>query len=221
MINIKKVTQCTNQGDREYMQDVVLIKDNFFAVFDGLGGHQYGTEAATVAAQWFNKHTINRDNIHKVAEEASCAVVDMANTLEASVYRTPSTTVAALLIEKDHAYVYHVGDSFFLYTDSCNNMNIIEGEHQWPGGGLSSALGADRSPYPDFRFPTHSPQIEELILEPGKYTLIVATDGIQNTLVFQKPKFSMEAEEIIDMCLDRQIRGQDNIAVICVDIEVS
>lgn len=81
-----------------------------YAVFDGLGGEQFGEQASYIAALGLKKfeeqgHLADTETYVSVADKAICSEADRHGV------RTIGTTYVMLNIEGDRAYISNIGDS--------------------------------------------------------------------------------------------------------------
>ncbi|MBU4174307.1 MAG: Stp1/IreP family PP2C-type Ser/Thr phosphatase [Actinobacteria bacterium] len=101
---------------REINEDAVLETGSLFAVADGMGGHQAGEVASTLALSAIGQYV--EDNLgaipgEKLVEKAvsgANAVVHQ-KAVSSARFRDMGTTVTVLYREGDTAYIGHVGDS--------------------------------------------------------------------------------------------------------------
>lgn len=116
------VFQQSRQGGRKYNQDRVAYSYSKDAVLlivaDGMGGHYHGEVAAQITVQMvadmFQKHA--RPHIkdpHRFLSAAMVAGHDaiLDYTTKHNLMDSPRTTCVAAIVQQDHAYWAHVGDS--------------------------------------------------------------------------------------------------------------
>ncbi len=101
---------------REINEDAVLETGSLFAVADGMGGHQAGEVASTLALSVIRQYV--EDNLGAISgEQLVGKAVSGANAVvhqkavSGAKFRDMGTTVTLLYREGDTAYIGHVGDS--------------------------------------------------------------------------------------------------------------
>ena len=116
------VFQQSRQGGRKYNQDRVAYSYSKDAVLlvvaDGMGGHYHGEVAAQITVQMiadmFQKHA--RPHIKDPHRFLSAAMISgheaiLDYTTKHNLMESPRTTCVAAILQQDHAYWAHVGDS--------------------------------------------------------------------------------------------------------------
>lgn len=116
------IYQASRQGGRKYNQDRVAYsysKEALLMVLaDGMGGHLHGEVAAQVTVQMLTSLFQNQAKpkignpfmfLSEAIQSAHMAVNEYA--AEHELLDAPRTTIVACLIQDDHAYWAHVGDS--------------------------------------------------------------------------------------------------------------
>ncbi|MDP1682310.1 MAG: protein phosphatase 2C domain-containing protein [Burkholderiales bacterium] len=116
------VFQQSRQGGRKYNQDRVAYSYSKDAVLlvvaDGMGGHYHGEVAAQITVQMiadmFQKHA--RPHIKDPHRFLSSAMISgheaiLDYTAKHHLMESPRTTCVAAIVQQDHAYWAHVGDS--------------------------------------------------------------------------------------------------------------
>ena len=104
---------------RELNEDNYLVKDNVFAVADGMGGHQAGEVASELALQASIKnlpidHSIP-DQLKRACKKANSQVLNHArkNMNQFGM----GTTLSMTIIDGDDLWIGHIGDSrVYLYS---------------------------------------------------------------------------------------------------------
>ena len=116
------IYQASRQGGRKYNQDRVAYsysKEALLMVLaDGMGGHLHGEVAAQVTVQMVTSLFQNQAKpkignpfmfLTEAIQSAHMAVNEYA--AEHELLDAPRTTIVACLVQDDHAYWAHVGDS--------------------------------------------------------------------------------------------------------------
>lgn len=116
------VFQQSRQGGRKYNQDRVAYSYSKEAVLlvvaDGMGGHYHGEVAAQITVQMiadmFQKHA--QPHIKDPHRFLSAAMISgheaiLDYTTKHNLMESPRTTCVAAIVQQDHAYWAHVGDS--------------------------------------------------------------------------------------------------------------
>lgn len=121
----------TNAGGRDENQDAVLsLPDrnrSFFAVADGLGGHQHGSLASrcvvsSLAESWRAEPVWDRDRLFGAVQRANNSVLALQQQLRTAA----KSTVALLAIEGNRASCANSGDSRVYYVRDCGIRAVTE-----------------------------------------------------------------------------------------------
>ena len=106
----EKGTRANNEDSIDcYIDDIK--KKAFFALADGLGGHQSGEIASKTAVETAIKSLQYDNDLDKAFINAQNKVVD----LQTMQYKGMRTTLCILKILNDTAYIGHIGDSRIYY----------------------------------------------------------------------------------------------------------
>lgn len=111
----------SDKGDREINEDSVVALEkegNYgFAVCDGLGGHGQGEIASGIATSTFvDMFYRSEDLVNLIGEATECAQKYIGKRqAEEHKPHELKTTLAALVIDENIAYVGHVGDTRLYY----------------------------------------------------------------------------------------------------------
>ena len=232
---------------REKNEDYLYAEKNLFIVADGMGGHIAGEIASTLAVETFIKDfNHNLKNINKETEnltsrrikELLLGSIQSANreifekALLQPEYYGMGTTFTGCYIQKDKAYIIHVGDSR-LYIKRGGDLNLLTSDHTIVGelfrkgeisyedtfnhpqrNYLTNVLGVAKDINPDFI--TYKILSEDILL--------ICSDGLNSMLrdkdiaiIIGKNK---KAEDISKNLIKAAIRkgGLDNITVIVIKI---
>jgi len=205
-------------------------KGQLFIVADGMGGHAGGKEASSMAVRLVREAYFAAaagdviDNLRFAFEIANEKIYQQArSSLE---FRGMGTTCTALVLQKDRAYLAHVGDSrAYLITKSkitqltedhskvaemlrMGILNAEEAQRHPERSQLYRALGMAAATKADFR--------GDLMLQPGEWFLL-CTDGIAKVQkheikrrVLSNPP-QTACDKLIDLANERG--GSDNSTV--------
>jgi protein phosphatase len=220
---------------RERNEDSLFAGKHVFAVADGLGGHQAGNVASSLALQPVaaldeveSKRAAGQ--IADAVRKANRAVVEQADT--DTGLRGMGTTLTAIALEGATAHLAHVGDSrcYLLRGSEITQMSrdhtlvarmVSEGkltpeqaETHPQRSMLTRALGAERSiDVDEMEFP----------LEPGD-RLLLCSDGLTGMLADHEIRAlaatSSDLDEICAHLVDEANArgGLDNITVVLIDV---
>ena len=205
----------TNNQDSVFCEEnAVGSFPNLFLVADGMGGHKAGDMASKMCVEQVVRSIQTTDK--KTPVGVFEGAVEMANR---AIYEQASsnselagmgTTLVAVTIEDETAYIVNVGDSrLYLLRDTLQmrthpNKNII-----------TRALGTDLEVQPD---------CFEIEVRQGD-VLLLCSDGLSNMLEDEKMeqivKSHIENMEQAGKCLVEQANeagGKDNITVVLIGI---
>jgi PPM family protein phosphatase len=104
---------------RDHNEDClgVFEADNLFIVADGMGGHASGEIAANVAVEILSEFVREKRGDRLAVEERLAQGVELANAKIHEAAKSSAmlygmgTTIVALMVEADQAFVAHCGDS--------------------------------------------------------------------------------------------------------------
>lgn len=199
-------------GKRDEQQDrLLVVKDDFFAVFDGMGGHKDGAKAATLAAETM------RQNIDLGPMQAAAAATEaLLNADEharrMSYHGRMGTTLVGVSFKRNA--VIWCGDSR-AYRLRNGELEVLTIDHGY-GHMLLRHIGALGE----------CSQPELLGLGPHKGDrYLLCSDGlapwdeqeIHQTLSVGSP--AQAALSLVEGVLSRDSKRQDNVTVMVVDYE--
>jgi protein phosphatase len=225
---------------RETNEDAVLEAGNLFAVADGMGGHQAGEVASSLALSVIGQYV--EDNlgliggdalVEKAISAANAAVHRKASS--SAKYREMGTTVTLLYREGDTAYIGHIGDSrAYLYrggslkrlTEDHSLVQLLVSE-----GEISEE---EARSHPQRNIITRAlglePQVEvdvvSVKIEPGDVYLL-ATDGLTGMVADLDIERVLESEQVPGEAARRLVEnalaagGSDNVSIVLVSIKGS
>ena len=199
------------------------------AIFDGMGGENFGELASYAAARkmaatgpnwkrWFRPFDVH---IRKQTEEPNRAVLDAQEEMKTCHM---GTTMVSISIVRDTVYLCNVGDSraYWFHDGELTQLSVdhVSSRPQHPErkAPLTQHLGIDP---------------EDLTLEPHiakrKYVggdwYLLCTDGLSDMLTDQQIAGIMRSHGKTDACVQQLIQaalengGRDNITVIVVRLD--
>ena len=116
----------TNEGSREVNEDALGCfsngPSNCFVVCDGLGGHGMGDTASQTVVSVFKNLFEKSDKASRFLPEAFSAAQEILLTeqIARNARQKMKTTAVALVTDKRHAYIGHIGDSrLYVFHKNC------------------------------------------------------------------------------------------------------
>ncbi|MGI6224898.1 MAG: Stp1/IreP family PP2C-type Ser/Thr phosphatase [Peptococcales bacterium] len=234
------VNSLTNIGlVRKANEDNFLTdkKRGLFVVADGMGGHERGDLASSIAIKTLDSFlTLEVINTHKV--NALCQAIQKANGLifqEAQTNKSCAgmgTTITATLFIDDQLYIGHIGDSrAYLIRDA--RIDLLTKDHSLVGElvrkGELTESEAYRHPHRNVltRALGTEPKVEVDISEYKIKTgdlLLLCTDGLYNLVndseilsIIKKNNLKESVNQLVKIALERG--GVDNITVVLVSYD--
>jgi protein phosphatase len=209
--------------------------DGFFAVCDGMGGHNAGEVASRVAVETILKKykdllTDDKDKLIKFVKELNdyiCSYseknVDCSNM---------GTTFSGLAISNDKIHLLHVGDSRIYKFDS-GRIQQLSKDHTEGCRLVESGVikKEDLLKFPNRKslYKYLGRKVEliadcELINSSSRF--IIASDGLSDTLSDDEIETVVSkcdepkdvCHKLIDECLSKGQKCSDNVTIICIDI---
>jgi len=214
-------------------EDAYLIAPPLFAVADGLGGHQAGEVASSLAIDTLLEAAPREADpkaLGRAVRHANAAVIAAAEAGRGRVGM--GTTLTAVMIDGTRLAVAHVGDSraYLLHLGELQQLTAdhsmvadlvrsgqltVEESRVHPNRSvITRALGSDPNMIAD-AFEAHAAPGDRLLLTTDGLTGGVRDEEIARVLA-QAATPAEAVEELIDAALDAG--GQDNITVVVVDI---
>lgn len=218
---------------RAHNEDAVLLSPPLFAVADGLGGHEAGEVASTIAIEALMDVAPSRADakaLGRAARTANKAVIDAAK--EGIGREGMGTTLTAAVMEGTRIAVAHVGDSraYLLHdgvleritqdhsivADMIRQGTLTEEESRdHPNRSvITRALGSDPNMFAD---------TFEVTADPGD-KLVICSDGLTGMLTDQQIADTVlayrDAETTARALIDaaNSAGGQDNISVVVAEV---
>ncbi|NLY73778.1 MAG: Stp1/IreP family PP2C-type Ser/Thr phosphatase [Firmicutes bacterium] len=229
-----RVAGRTDQGKvRELNEDAFGYRDGLFVVADGMGGHQAGEVASAIAVETILQADLSGDikkALQTALETANKAILNQANRSED--FNGMGTTAAVLYLEKERAFITHVGDSRVYYLSGSvlkqltsdhslvnelvktGEITVEEARTHPQRNILTRALGSHE---------TLDAEILEIEVAPGDKFLL-CSDGLSGTVPETVIKEYLiredDPEVIVDQLINyaNELGGADNITVILVEV---
>lgn len=219
---------------RSHNEDAVLAQPPLFVVADGLGGHEAGEVASSIAVETLRDHAPRRPDAKALARAVKAANREVIRSAREGLGKHGmGTTLTAAIVEGTRIAIAHVGDSraYLLHdgalarvsddhsmvADMIRRGQLTEAEARYhPNRSvITRALGTDVNMLAD---------TYELDASPGD-RLLLCSDGLTGML-----EDAMIAEVLADerspeaagkALIDaaNNAGGHDNISVVIVDIE--
>jgi serine/threonine protein phosphatase PrpC len=219
---------------RTHNEDSVLAQPPLFVVADGLGGHEAGEFASSIAVETLRDHAPRRPDAKALARAVRAANREVIRAAREGLGRQGmGTTMTAAIVEGTRIAIAQVGDSraYLLHAgalrritedhsmvaDMIRRGQLTEAESRYhPNRSvITRALGTD---------PNMTADPYEIDAEPGD-RLLLCSDGLTSMLedgaiaealaAYRDP--AIAARMLIDAANDAG--GHDNISVVIVDIE--
>jgi protein phosphatase len=218
---------------RAHNEDAVLLSPPLFAVADGLGGHQAGEIASTIAIETLMESAPSHADakaLGRAVRAANKTVIEAAK--DGTGREGMGTTLTAAVVEGQRIAVAHVGDSrayvqhngvleritedHSMVADMIRQGTLTEEESRThPNRSvITRALGSDPNMYADTFEVTAAPGDRLLICSDG-LTGMLTDDQIADVLeAYQDPQVA--SKSLVDAA--NAAGGQDNISVVVVEI---
>lgn len=218
---------------RDHNEDSYLVQPPLFAVADGMGGHEAGEVASSIAVSTISQlapHTANASQLGAAVEKANEAVISAAEAGEGRVGM--GTTCTAAIIVDNQLAIAHVGDSraYLLHNGTLIRIThdhsfveelVEKGEitadeaRNHPNRSIiTRALGSDRNMYADHF---------SLTVEEGD-RILLCTDGLSSmltdALIEDIMVSSPHPKECVDDLIEAALRagGLDNVTALVIDV---
>jgi len=241
---------------RDHNEDVLLTLEiaqlgdrpaeplGLFVLADGMGGHQSGEQASTIAARVVTHHLLSeilrsyllneqRDASQSPLNEALSDAVMAANKAVHAQVPGGGTTLTCALVLGDRAYLAHVGDSrAYLFAD--NRLRQITQDHSLVDRlvELGQITPSEAQHHPQrnilYRAVGQSEALEvdtyvETLPSSGKYRLLLCCDGVWGAMgdeqIAQALRTAATPQEVCDRLIEASITagGKDNITAVVVE----
>lgn len=217
---------------RELNEDAILTGPHWYAVADGMGGHQAGDVASTIAVDVLSGHataTTSLEMIHRAVRDANATVHTAATGPRAGM---GTTLIGVAPLDNGGVAVFHVGDSR-CYRLHDGVLTLVTSDHthvqELVDGGLLDP--ADAATHPLRNVVTRAVGIEPdvspavAMIEPPVGRLLLCSDGLSGELAprrigrvlagFGDPADA--ARRLVELVLDGPAR--DNVSAIVLDLD--
>lgn len=224
-----KYLPANNNGlEHPILFEGALKRRQWFAVFDGIGGENFGEEAAFTAAKQMQESkkrlsdffVSEREQLVQLTQKMNDAVVDLSKELRTNKL---GTTVAALYLCPHDIYVCNVGDSraYRLRKREFLQLSVDHTENRPCKDGHKPSLNQYLGLEPDeVEIEPHI--TKEKLMHQDRYLL--CSDGLTDMLTNHEILNIMIENGNAEACVGRLIQealehgGRDNITVIVCDI---
>ncbi|MDO8847039.1 MAG: Stp1/IreP family PP2C-type Ser/Thr phosphatase [Coriobacteriia bacterium] len=214
-------------------EDAFLVAPPLFAVADGLGGHQAGEIASSIAIDELLENaprTADSKALGRAVRRANAAVIQaaeigrgrsgMGTTLTAAMIE--GTRIALAHVGDSRAYLLHLGTLEQVTQDHSMVADLVrsgqltaeESRHHPNRSVITRALGSDPNMLAD-SYDVQAAEGDRLLLATDGLTSMVTDDDIARVLASEPtPK------DAVDALVDRALAagGHDNVTAVVVDI---
>lgn len=214
-------------------EDAYLVAPPLFAVADGLGGHQAGEIASSIAIDTLLEaapRTADSKALGRAVRRANAAVIEAAEVGRGRAGM--GTTLTAAMLDGTRLSLAHVGDSraYLLHFGALEQLSqdhsmvadlvrqgqitAEEARHHPNRSVITRALGSDPNMLVD-TFDVEAAAGDRLLLTTDGLTSMVADDEIARVLAAEHTP-----QGAVDALIDRALAGggHDNITAVVVDI---
>jgi PPM family protein phosphatase len=228
-----------NEDKFEFFQpdddDVLATKGSFYAVADGMGGHAAGQIASEIAlktairAYYADSSPMVEDSLRAAVQQANGIIYDLSRAI--SERNGMGTTVTALVVRGEEAFIAQVGDSR-CYRLRGSRIEQLTDDHSWVNEqvkrGALTAAEAEMSPFKNVitRSIGNAPSVDVDVftheLEAGDQFLL-CSDGLSNEVTPDEMRDAMKtgspsqaAWDLVNLALEHG--GSDNATVLILKI---
>jgi serine/threonine protein phosphatase PrpC len=219
---------------RTHNEDSVLAQPPLYVVADGLGGHEAGEVASSVAVETLRDHAPRRPDAKALARAVKAANREVIRSArEGFGKQGMGTTMTAAIVEGTRIAIAHVGDSraYLLHegsllrvsedhsmvADMIRRGQLTEAEARYhPNRSvITRALGTDPNMLADTYELDASPGDRLLLCSDGLTSML--EDGMIAEILTEYRTPDTAAHMLVDSANDAG--GHDNVSVIVIDIE--
>ncbi len=219
---------------RTHNEDSVLAQPPLFVVADGLGGHEAGEVASSIAVETLRDHAPRRPDSKALARAVRAANREVIRAAREGYGRQGmGTTMTAAIVEGSHVAIAHVGDSR-AYLLHAGELSRVTEDHSMVADMIrrGQLTDAESRVHPNRSVITRALGTDpnmvadpyEFDAEPGD-RLLLCSDGLTSMLedgaigealgAYRDP--AIAARMLVDAANDAG--GHDNVSVIVIDIE--
>jgi serine/threonine protein phosphatase PrpC len=208
------VGQCRQENEDAFHASE---EHGLFVVADGMGGHREGAQAAQRAVGAFVLNCLAGKAPHEAAQAADDAVISIEGKPS---YRSPGSTLTAIVFGPGCAKIAHAGDSEAWRLCAEGGFQKVSKNHAglW---GLDNFCGKGRQESEAFKEPFFV-DIEDREANQGD-RFLVASDGLTKHIkedelqkIWKSTATKDLAQHLVDLCNERG--GNDNITVIAIEV---
>lgn len=218
---------------RTHNEDSVLVQPPLFVVADGLGGHEAGEVASSIAVETVRDHAPRHADAKALGRAVKAANREVLRVARESVGREGmGTTLTAAIVEGTRIAIAHVGDSraYLLHdaqlqritedhsmvADMVRRGQLTEAEARvHPNRSvITRALGTDADMETDTLEIEASPGDRLLLCSDGLTGMVGEAEIAELLGSYRDPKVAGEAL----IAAANEAGGQDNISVVIADI---
>lgn len=221
---------------RAHNEDTVLAEPPLFVVADGLGGHEAGEVASSIAVETLRDHAPRRADAAALARAVKAANKEVLRAAKEGVGRAGmGTTLTAAIVEGGHIALAHVGDSR-AYLLSGGELRQLTRDHSMVADMMrrGQITEADARVHPNRSVITRALGTDsEMIADPYEIEagvgdrLLLCSDGLTGMLddariaeVLRSTREPADAASQL-IAAANEAGGYDNISVVIVDIETA
>lgn len=218
---------------RTHNEDAVLLSPPLFAVADGLGGHQAGEIASTIAIEALMANAPRRADAKSLGRAVRAANQEVIEAAREGYGRSGmGTTLTAAIVEGTHIAVAHVGDSrAYVYHDGIlepitfdhsmvadmvrqGTLTEQEAREHPQRSIITRALGSDPNMYADTFEVEANPGDRLLLCSDGLTSML--TDAQITDIMGSYRDHGSTVRALVDAA--NAAGGHDNISVVVVEI---
>ena len=218
---------------RTHNEDSVLAQPPLFVVADGLGGHEAGEVASSIAVETLRDHAPRRPDSKALARAVRAANREVVRAArEGFGKQGMGTTMTAAIVEGTHIALAHVGDSrayllsageltrvsedHSMVADMIRRGELTEAEARYhPNRSvITRALGTDPNMIADTYDVEAAPGDRLLLCSDGLTGMLEDAAIAEMLAAYRDP--AIAARMLVDAA--NEAGGHDNISVVIVDI---